>query len=176
VALVGLDRLDDAAAAFDRLAATPRRTTALKWLASLDVMRGRHARAEQTLRDVVTQGGGADREFALLWLYIAAEHQGGRGKQAIAPYVEAVDGKQWTGALLQFLDGRLDRDALLKRAREPAEMERLNLAEAYFYIGQQLAASGQREQALPWFGRAVETKASPYREVTFAQLEMRRAR
>src|SRR5262249_40859167 len=117
-----------------------------------------------------------DRDFALIWLYIAAEYQGGRGKQAIAPYVDAIDSKQWAGTLLHFLDGRLDRDALLKRAREPAEMERLNLAEAYFYIGQQLAARPKREQALPWFVRATETKASPYREVTFSQLEMQRGR
>jgi lipoprotein NlpI len=176
VALVGLNRLDEATAAFDRLMPTPRRTTAMKWLASIDVFRGRHAQAEQVLRDVVAQGGGADRDFALLWLYLAAEHQGRRGKAAIAPFVEAVDAKLWTGALLHFLDGRLDRDGLLKRARESTDMERLNLAEAYFFIGQQLSARGQREDAMSWFARSVDTKASPYREVTFAQLEIKRGR
>ena len=73
-------------------------------------------------------------------------------------------------------NGSLDRDALLKKTREKPEMERLNLAEANFYIGQQLAARGQREEALRWFARTADSGASPYRETTFAQLELQRAK
>jgi lipoprotein NlpI len=174
VALVGLGRMDEAYDAFAKLDRGDKRTMARKWQASVDVQRGRHAQAEALLRDVIAQGGGDDRDFALLWLYIAAEHQGGRGKAAIAPYVDAADSKRFVGALLHFLDGRLDRDALIRRAREDTEMERLNLAEAYFFIAQQLAAQGQRDEARRWFARTVDTKALPYREVTFAKLELAR--
>jgi lipoprotein NlpI len=177
VALVGLGRLDEAFDTFKTLdTSSDRRTSARKWQAAVEVHRGRYAQAESLLRDVIANGSGDDRDFALLWLYIAAEHQGGRGKAAIAPHVDAADPKKLVGALLHFLDGRLDRETLLQRAKENAEMERLNLAEAYFYIGQQLAARGQREEATRWYTRTVETKALPYREVTFAKLELQRPR
>lgn len=176
VALVGAGRADEALAAFERLAQTGRRGTALKWMGAVELSRGRAAEAEKLLQEVVQSGGGEDRDFALLWLYVAAEYQGGRGKSAIAPYVEGADPKKFVGAMLHFLDGRIDVDTLLKLARQPSEMERLNLAEAYFYIGQKFAAQGRRDEALRWFKRTVETEAAPYREVTFAQLELNRAR
>ena len=54
-------------------------------------------------------------------------------------------------------------------------MERLNQAEAHFFIAQRLLAQGQRDEALRAFQRAVDTQATPYREVTFAKLELQRA-
>jgi lipoprotein NlpI len=112
-----------------------------------------------------------------LWLYIAAEQQGpGRGKTAIAPHLQSTDDKRLPGAILRFLDGSLDREALIKQAREKPEMERLNLAEAYFFIGQKAALSGQSDDAARWFTRTLETGATPYREVTFARYELQRKR
>jgi lipoprotein NlpI len=87
-----------------------------------------------------------------------------------------TDVKKFSGALLHFLDGRIDRDMLLKMAREKPELERLNLAEANFYIGQQAAGRGQRDEALKWFTRTVETEAVPYREVTFTRLQLQHKR
>lgn len=84
--------------------------------------------------------------------------------------------KKFSGALLHFVDERIDRDMLLKLAREKPEQERLDLAEANFYIGQQAAVRGQREEALKWFTRTVETEAVPYREVTFARLQLQQNR
>lgn len=176
VSLIGAGRADEALAAFQRLAQGNRRASALKWMGAVELSRGRPAEAEKLLREVVESGGGDDREFALLWLYVAAEYQGGRGKSAIAPYIGGADPGKLTGAMLHYLDGRIDTDTLLKQAREPSDMERLNLAEAYFYIGQKFAAQGRRDEALRWFKRVVETDAAPYREVTFARLELNRAR
>jgi lipoprotein NlpI len=176
VALLGSGKPEQALEVFKRLAEGTRRTSALKWMGAVEIYLGHHAEAEKLLRGVIDGGSGDDRDFALLWLYVAAEYQGGRGKTAIAPFVDGADANKLPGAMLHFLDGRLDRDTLLKRARERADMERLNLAEAYFYIGQQLAARGQRDEALRWFTRSVETNAVPYREVTFAQLELKRGR
>jgi len=176
VALVGLNRPDDAMAAFALLGEKGRRATAVKWMGAIELMRGRPAEAEKLLREAVDSSGGDDRDFAILWLYLAAEQQGGRGKTVLAPYVEQADPKKLTGALLLHMDGRVDRDAVLKVARERPEMERLNMAEAGFYIGQQAAARGQRDEALKWFTRVVETEAVPYREVTFARMQIERGR
>ena len=153
-----------------------RRAMATKWLAAIELLRNRPAEAEKFSLTAVETSGGDDRDFAVLWLYFAAEQQGGRGKAAIAPYMAQTDVKKFSGALLHFLDGRIDRDALLKLAKEKPEMERLNLAEAHFYIGQQAAVRGQREEASKWFTRTVESEATPYREVTFARLQLQQNR
>lgn len=176
VSLTGMGRDEEALADFARLSKSSRRGTALHWMGSIELLRQRPAEAEKHLRQAIDASDGEAREFALLWLYIAAEHQGGRGRSAIAPYVDSADSKKLSGAILHYLDGRIDRDALLKQAGQQPKMERLNLAEAYFYIGQQLAARGQRDEALRWFQRTVETQAVPYREVTFARLELERGR
>ncbi|HEY1131833.1 MAG TPA: DUF3857 domain-containing protein [Roseateles sp.] len=171
VALVGLARPADALAAFSQQAQLG---AGGSWLGTAHYMLGDYARAEAALRDSAANASGEARQFMLLWLYLAAERQGGRGKAAIADDLAVADTGKWSGALLRYLGGSLDREALLKLAREKPETERLRLAEAYFFIGQQLAAQGRRGEALPWFERTVATQAVPYREFTLAQWELKR--
>jgi len=176
VALVGLGRPAEALQAFQTRATLPDASSAGNWLASTHYLLGDYAQAEQALRQSLGNSNGAEREFSLLWLYFAAEQQGGgKGRAAIAPELASVDAGKWPGAVLHYLNGGLDRDALLRLARERPDQERLRLAEAYFYIGQQLAAQGKRAEAKPWFERTLDTQASPYREFTLAQWELKRA-
>ncbi|CAM4053919.1 DUF3857 domain-containing protein [Roseateles saccharophilus] len=176
VALVGLARPAEALAAFSSQARLDSGSRPGAWLGTAHFMLGDYAQAEAALRDNAANVSGEARHFTLLWLYLAAERQGGRGQAAIADEVASVDStrEEWGGVLLRYLGGALDRDALLKAARAKPEQERLRLAEAYFFIGQQLAAQGRRGEALPWFERTVSTQAVPYREVTLAQWELRR--
>jgi len=177
VALLGAGQAEASLAEFRKLADTSRRAVALKWMGSVELHLGHAASAEKLVRDALDGSGGEDRDFVLLWLYLAAEQQGaGRGLAAITSHLDAADPKKLPGAMLHFLGGRLDRDAVIKVAREKPEMERLNLAEAYFYIGQQLLAQGQQDEARRWFTRVVETGAVPYREMTFAKLELARGK
>jgi transglutaminase-like putative cysteine protease/lipoprotein NlpI len=176
VALVGLARPAEALAAFSSQAQLGSSNAPGAWLGTTHYMLGDYAQAEVALRDNAANVSGEARHFTLLWLYLAAERQGGRGQAAIADEVAGVDSarEEWGGVLLRYLGGALDRDALLKAARAKPEQERLRLAEAYFFIGQQLAAQGRRGEALPWFERTVSTQAVPYREVTLAQWELKR--
>lgn len=176
VALVGLGRPVEALAAFNQQAQLVGTGAGSggSWLGTAHYMLGDYARAETALRDSAANASGEARQFTLLWLYLAAERQGGRGREAIADELAAADASKWSGALLSYLGGSLGREALLKLAKEKPETERLRLAEAYFFIGQQLAAQGRRGEALPWFERTLTTQAVPYREFTLAQWELKR--
>jgi lipoprotein NlpI len=175
VAQLGEAKPEEALATFARISPQARSAVTASWMGQVQVYLGRPAEAELLLREAVKNGAGTDREFALIWLYLAAERQGGRGQAAIAEHVQGTDAKKLTGAILRFLVGSLDRDALLKQASAEVNMERLNLAEANFFIGQRLLAQGQADEALQWFRRTLDTQATPYREVTFARLELQRA-
>jgi len=174
VALIGLNRPGEALQAFQAMGKLPQQASAGSWVGATHYLLGDYAQAESALRDTMSDSSGDAREFGLLWLYLAAEQQGGRGRQAIADDLAAADAKKWPGALLSYLGGSLDREALLRVAREQPEQERLRLAEAYFFIGQQLVAQGRRGEAMPWFERTLATQAVPYREFTLAQLELKR--
>lgn len=174
-ALLGLNQPEAALAALQRSDPATRSASTSNWIGAIQLLLGRAADAEATLREVVAKGSGEEREFAAIWLYLAAERQGVKDRSGLAELVSAADPAKWTGALLRYLAGGMDRQSLLKRASEKADMERLNLAEAYFFIGQQQLAQGQRDEALKWFQRTVDTRAVPYREVTFAQFELQRA-
>lgn len=175
VALLGLGRATEALDAFKRLHAQTRTASAAVWIGSLELISGEAAKALPWLREAVSNGSGTDREFALIWLYLAAERSGGQGKVALGDQIESVDPAKFTGVLLHYLTGRIDQAELLRRAAEARDMERLNLAEARFFIGQRLLLEGQKQEAQAWFRRTLETEASPYRELSFARLELQQA-
>ncbi|KPF47906.1 hypothetical protein IP80_13060 [beta proteobacterium AAP65] len=175
VALAGAGRAEEALASFARITPAARPASAASWMGSLQFTLGRPAEAEKLLREAVANGTGEGREFALLWLYLAAEAQGGRGAAAVDEHIEATDPQKLPGALLRFLLGRIDRAALLKQASAKPEMERLNLAEAHFFIGQKLLLQGQRDEAMRAFQRCLDTGATPYRELSFARMALQGA-
>ncbi|PZP27448.1 MAG: hypothetical protein DI603_21895 [Roseateles depolymerans] len=175
VALIGLGRPAQALAAFSEQAALDSSNPPGSWLGTAHYLLGDYARAEAAARDSAAQASGEPRQFALLWVYLAAERQGGRGRAAIADELAGLDAStdSWGASLLRYLGGALDRDGLLKLAKAQPAQERLRLAEAYFFIGQQLAAQGRAGEARPWFERTLSTQALPYREFTLAQWELK---
>jgi transglutaminase-like putative cysteine protease/lipoprotein NlpI len=176
VALLNQNQLEESLATMARITPEARAADISSMMGALQQHLGRHAEAERLLRHAVDNGSSELREYAVLWLYLAAESQGGRGFAAVQTQLDTADCQKLTGALLQHLAGRLDAEAVLKVARVKPEMERLNMAEASFFIGQRLLVQGKREQALPWFKRTLETGATPYRELVYAQLELARSK
>jgi lipoprotein NlpI len=174
VAQLGEGRAEEALNTFGQINPGARSAAVATWLGSIHYHLGRPAQAEPLLREAVDGGSGEGRSFAMIWLFLAAEAQGGRGKAALEPHLDGLDATRFPTAILRYLAGRIDRDALLKVAAEKPEMERLNLAEAHFFIGQRLMLDGKREDAAKAFQRAIDTQATPYREVTFARLELAR--
>jgi lipoprotein NlpI len=173
VAQVGLGQVDAALRSFEQLQAQDPGGGAAQWSGTLHLQQGQARLAEAQLRGALERASGDSRGFALLWLYLATEAEG-RGRATIAPHLDDVDPKTLVGALLHHFAGRLDREQLLALARQPADMERLNLAEAWFYLGQQHLVRGETEAAVQAMHRVLDTDAVPYREHTLARLALRR--
>jgi len=175
LALLSLGRADEAALAMLSIKEPVNRAFVAKGLGNALYYQGRYADAEASFREAAQDSGGEERDFALIWLYLSAERNGGKGRAALAPYVAQVDADKWPGAVIHYLAGRKSQDDLVKDARRDKQMERLNLSEAWFYVGQQMLLAGDPEGARRMFQRTVEIGALPYREHAFAQIELKRA-
>jgi len=174
LALLSLGRADEAVAAMRSAKEPGGRSVVTKGLGNAQYYQGHYAEAEASFREAVQDSSGDDRDFALIWLFLSAQRNGGKGREAIAPFVDQTDGTRWPGAVVHYLAGRVSQDELLRSARKDKQMERLNLSEAWFYVGQQLLLTGDPEGARRMFLRTVEIGALPYREHAFAQIELKR--
>ena len=174
VALVGLGRLDEAQQEFAKVETFEARSGARYWMGQILVHQGRYAEAEKLLQQALTDSGGEQRDFVLLWLYLASEGANKQGLQTITPYLDAADEKKLPGALLRYLGGKMDRAAVLRVAEESADMRRMNLAEAYFYFGQQARLQGDTAKFKSYMRDVLDTKVLPYREHTFAMLTLQK--
>lgn len=175
VALMTNGQAEEALSTMARIAPASRSADHLSWMGLMNLYLGRASEAEPLFRDAVALSSPYGRPFALIGLYMAHEQQGKNGKTAVESDLENLDTTEFSTSLLRFMVGTLDRDSLLRRAREKPVMERLNLAEANFYIAQRLMLQGQRDEALTWFQRTLDTQALPYREYMLAQMELQRA-
>jgi lipoprotein NlpI len=175
LALLSLGRTDEAVAAMKSAQEPATRHFVTKGLGNALYYQGQFADAEASFRDAAHESTGEDRDFAVIWLFLAAERNGSKGRDAIAPFIEQTDAERWPGAVVHHLAGRINQDEMLRAARKDKQMERLNLSEAWFYIGQRLLLAGDTDGARRMFQRTVDIGALPYREHAFAQLEIKRA-
>ena len=175
LALLSLGRADEAVAAMKSAQEPATRNFVTKGLGNALYYQGQFADAEASFREAAQESNGEDRDFALIWLYLSAERNGGKGRAAIAPFIEHTDAERWPGAVVHHLAGRISQDDMLRAARKDKQMERLNLSEAWFYVGQRLLLTGDTDGARRMFQRTVDIGALPYREHAFAQLELKRA-
>jgi lipoprotein NlpI len=150
------------------------KVAALRGIGTAQYYAGQHAAAVLSLQEAVREAAGDDRGFALLWLYLAAQRQDGQGRAAIAPYLAEVDASRWPGVLVRHLAGQASADDVLQEARKDKRMERLNLAEAQFYMGQKRLLDGDPAAARTLFERSLEIGATPYVEHMLARVELRR--
>jgi lipoprotein NlpI len=174
-ALLSLGRADEAISAMQGTREPRNRAASARGVGNAQYYQGRFADAEQSFRLAVQDSSGDERSFGLLWLYLAAERNGRKGNAAISSYLGSVDGARWPGVLIHFVAGSASQDDVLREARREKRMERLNLAEAYFYVGQRLLLQGDTDGARRMFQRTVEIGAVPHREHALAQMELKRA-
>ena len=175
LALLSLGRADEAVAEMQQFKNPNNRAQLDRGIGGALYYQGQYAQAEQSFRQAAQDSSGDDQVLALTWLYLSAERGGGKGKAALNPYLAGVDKGAWPGVLVHYLAGNTSQDELLKMARQDKRMERLNLTEAYFFVGQQMLLSGKTDDARRMFQRTVEINATPYREHALAEIELKRA-
>jgi lipoprotein NlpI len=174
LALLAADRPADALAAFD-LAQNKAPSELQRASGITQVYLGQPAAAQQRLRDVVEDAVGSERDADLLWLWVAAEHaHRDSGRSALAPYLDTVDATRWPGVLVKHLAGLASADEVLREARKDQRMERLNLVEADFYLGQEALLGGDTAGARTLFQHALDIGATPYLENMLARIELNR--
>jgi lipoprotein NlpI len=174
IALLAADRPADALAAF-ALAQNHSPSELQRATGITQVYLGQADAARQGLADVVEDAVGSERDNDLLWLWVAAEHaRRDSGKAALAPYLDTVDATRWPGILVKHLAGQASIEDVIRDARKDARMERLNLAEANFYLGQEALVRGNAAIARTLFQRTLAIGATPYLENMLARLELDR--
>jgi len=174
IALLAADRPADALAAF-ALAQNHSPSELQRATGITQVYLGQPDAARQRLADVVEDAVGSERDNDLLWLWVAAEHaRRDSGKAALAPYLDTVDATRWPGVLVRHLAGQASVEDVIRDARKDARMERLNLAEANFYLGQEALVLGNAAIARTLFQRTLAIGATPYLENMLARLELDR--
>jgi lipoprotein NlpI len=176
VSLMGLARVSEAIVAFEQAHKLRSNEQPEAWIGIAHYYANNHAKAEQYLKDILPQMSGISKEFTNVWLYLSAEQQQrGRGLEMIPSDERAsVESANFPREILRYVTDQIDQAELLRKARENKSMERLNLAEAYFFIGKKLQLSGQHEQAREWFQKVTAINAFPYREHSLALIELGR--
>ncbi len=174
LALIAMGRPAEAEAAMRQYQNPTQRSLVTGGIGRALFYRGEYAQAERTLREAVQAASGDDRVFGTAWLFLAAERAGGKGREAIAPYLADIERLGWPGVVVHHLAGSASQDELLEVARRDPRMARLNLAEAHFYAGQRLLLDGRTSDARRMFQRTLDSRATPYLEHTWAELELKR--
>lgn len=175
LALMSLGRGSEALSAMQQFTTPNNRAAWQMGIGNAQYYQGELADAERNFSQAVQESSGNDRVFALSWLYIASQKAGGKGRAAVLPHLPDVSRSSWPGVLVHYLAGEASQDEVIERAKENKSMERLNLSEAYFYMGQQLLLAGKTSEAKRMFRRTVDLQATPYREFAFAELELKRS-
>jgi lipoprotein NlpI len=175
LALMSLGRGSEALAAMQQFTSPNNRASMQMGVGSAQYYQGDFAGAERSFSQALQESSGNERVFALSWLYLASQKAGGKGRALMQPHLMDVNRGSWPGVLVHYFAGEASQDEVIERARDNTSMERLNLSEAYFYVGQQLLLAGKASEAKRMFRRTVELQATPYREYTFAELELKRS-
>jgi len=112
--------------------------------------------------------------YAMIWLYLAREHDGRTGELQLVAQASQVKHKDWPFAVIDFfLDNGSEQTVLQAAADFDPKVEEERTCEAYFYIGQYHLLREAEFEAAENFNRCVE-KSSKRFIVAAAHQELRR--
>ncbi|MCA9623318.1 MAG: tetratricopeptide repeat protein [Myxococcales bacterium] len=114
-----------------------------------------------------------DLEYCPLWLFSARRRAGEPAEAALEAAHRRLGDEAWPEPIFRFYLGRLSQRALLTKAKDRDPRRQLEKeCEAYYYVGQELLAAGQRKAAAGFFKKAVATGISEFIEYAGAGAEL----
>jgi tetratricopeptide (TPR) repeat protein len=112
-----------------------------------------------------------------IWLTRARLGQQAKADRELQTYMDSRDVTNrgdWASALGNYLLGRVTEADLLKDARSSSERTNTTrLCEAYFYAGTKQLIAGDKEAAINYLKKCLETQAKEEAEYTSAEAELR---
>jgi lipoprotein NlpI len=113
--------------------------------------------------------------YIALWSYLARSRAGGKGGEALKPYVAAASESVWPAQVIALYLGRAKPEAVIAAAaKAPPPRAREQRCEAVFFIAQWHLLRGERERALPLLKDAQASCPKNFMEYEGALAELRR--
>ena len=135
---------------------------------------GRHAEAERIFGQAFDASASAGTLIYSFWQHITAGRSGGRIMSGLESRMQAHEGREWPYPVGQMFLGRLSPRELLDAAKhEDNGIERDQLAEANFYIGQKFLLEGDKAKAADYFDACLELNVTPYLEHHYSRIELK---
>lgn len=111
--------------------------------------------------------------FSAIWLHLASHNQD--RPTALEGALARNASREWPYPIGEMLLNRRTPESLLEAAHSSdSGLERDQLCEAYFYLGQKYLLDGDREQAREFFDKAYRQDVKPYSEYVLARHELER--
>lgn len=169
-----LQRDSEAEAVFKELLRTrPGRDRAELELGVFRFGQGRYDEARTLFRSVARREMATGRPAILADL--AARRSGSSERRLVARTLEQVSPDSWMAHCLWYLQGGINDENLLRRAREGGELTvAAQLSEAYFLLAQTSLASGDQSSAIAHLESCISTGMTGMIEFRLARLELRR--
>ncbi len=136
---------------------------------------GEFDKAEDDFEKAIELGFNLGKANTVLWLYLARENSGKDGREALYEQTRRLDLNVWPGPVVLLYLGEIEPDKLLARARDDdKEVEKGQLCEGYFYVGEYYLLEARADLALNAFILARNTGLVDYVEYIGAEAEIRR--
>lgn len=151
-------RGDDEAAiryASEVLKRQPRDADALQTRGVSRYFQGRYAQARADLEAALATGSTARRGYGLIWLALTTRREGRPARAIADSYPRANWPSEWPRPILDHLVDGGDADAAM-RAAKAGKDAREQQTEAWYYIGERLAAEGDEPQARDAWRRVLD--------------------
>ena len=112
-----------------------------------------------------------------IWLCLTSLGRDKAATERVNAYRSKHKPKGWPGSILGFMSGDVHEAKLLEDARSrKGRRQSERLCEAYFYIGSAKLFAKEREAAISFFSKCIDTGVSTFDEYTSAKAELQRLR
>jgi lipoprotein NlpI len=115
--------------------------------------------------------------YRAIWLYLAQARAGRNGSKELENNATRLEMRKWPGPVVDLYLGKLTLEAVLAAASNRDEKtQQEQLCGAYFYSGEYLMIAQRRDEARPYFEKAVATCPRTFHEYEGARAELDRMR